>query len=315
MPCYHPLSAGKLPGGKILFGTGIGSFPAGTKPLSLPCGKCIGCRIEKSRQWAVRIMHEAELHEANCFITLTYNDENLPADSSLSVRALQLFWKRLRKRVAPVKFKFFAAGEYGDPARGEREWNPHYHACVFGYAFPDKFKTGRKNGFDLFESDTLAAAWPFGHHSIAELTFESAQYVAGYVTKKINGAKASEHYGKRIPEFGTMSRGGRQSGRGGIGADWFSRFSGDVYPADEVIVRGKSCKPPRYYDEGLKEQDPYLAELVALARDDSQAVASQAVAVRGCRGKVVHPSRNPYGLESREKKVKAEKKLYERKNK
>lgn len=254
-------------------------------------------------------MHESECHEANCFITLTYADENLPEHNSLSKRDLQLFWKSLRQKISPVKIKYFAAGEYGDPEKGSRLFNPHYHAAVFGYGFPDKYKVGRKNGHDIYESQILNGAWQFGGATIAELTFESAQYICGYVTKKINGEKAAAHYGKRIPEFGTMSRGGRRKGRGGIGSSWLDRHFGDVYPSDEVIVKGKSCKPPRYYDVALENESPLLAELVSLGREYRQTTSSETVTV-GERRFEVNPGDNKPRLQVREKYAKAKQELY-----
>ena len=131
MTCYHPLECWRVDGqSKLAF----------VKPrealirekLEVPCGQCIGCRLERSRQWAVRCIHEAQLHKDNCFITLTYNDEHLPSPPSLSVRDFQLFMKRLRKRFGKG-IRFFHCGEYG-----EKYGRPHYHACLFGFDFPDR---------------------------------------------------------------------------------------------------------------------------------------------------------------------------------
>ena len=81
--------------------------------LELPCGQCIGCRLERSRQWAMRCLHEASLHENNAFITLTYDDSNLPRGGSLDYSDFQKFMKRLRKRIGR-KVSFYCGGEYGD---------------------------------------------------------------------------------------------------------------------------------------------------------------------------------------------------------
>jgi hypothetical protein len=112
-------------------------------PIKVACGQCIGCRLERSRQWAIRCVHEASLHEHNSFITLTYNDENLPADGSLDVRHWQLFMKRLRKRHGSG-IRYFHCGEYGSKHR-----RPHYHACLFGLDFPDKKLWMMRNGIPL----------------------------------------------------------------------------------------------------------------------------------------------------------------------
>jgi len=216
--------------------------------MTLPCGRCIGCRLERARQWAVRIMHESQMHDSNCFITLTYAPEHLPKDGSLSVSACQSFLKRLRSRVSPVKIRFFLCGEYG-----ENFERPHYHAIIFGYDFPDKVKM-ISAGSPIFTSETLDDCWGMGYTSIGSVTFDSASYVANYATKKVTADKpyidrlgrrqpsAKEHYQGRHPEFILMSR------RPGIGRHWIEKFQADVYPSDEIIVNEHISKPPRYYD-------------------------------------------------------------------
>lgn len=135
MPCYKPVKAfyGKrLPSGKreIVFSSKLADSFIN---LSLPCGNCVGCRLERARQWAMRCVDEASLHVENSFITLTFSDKHLPANRSLDVSIFQKFMKRLRKEVEPVKLRFFHCGEYG--AKTSR---PHYHALIFGFGFPDK---------------------------------------------------------------------------------------------------------------------------------------------------------------------------------
>ena len=120
MPCYHPIPGYRAkstnPSGKrsIVFNLseGFKNFA-----VSVPCGRCIGCRLERARQWSIRCIHEASLYEANCFVTLTYDDDNLPLDGSLRPRDMVLFLKRLRKRFGPG-IRFFQCGEYGDKSSG-----------------------------------------------------------------------------------------------------------------------------------------------------------------------------------------------------
>lgn len=261
MPCYHPLEGYRSGTGGITFG----ALNSGTGlPMRLPCGRCIGCRLERSRTWAMRMMHESKLHDHNCFLTLTYSDDHLPESGSLDRKAFPLFMKRLRK--SGVKARYFHCGEYGD-----NTGRPHYHACLFGHAFQDDRKHWtNRNGLPVWRSDELERLWPFGHSEIGSLTFESAAYVARYVTKKITGDRAESHYecvnpltGELYqiePEYATMSR------RPGIGAGWFEKFSTDVFPSDEVIVNGKPCKPPRYYDERLRASDPEQFERIRASR-------------------------------------------------
>src|SRR4051794_29862641 len=100
MPCFRPLKGYRArvtnpDTGKrsIVFNARKGFNDL---PVDLPCGQCIGCRLERSRQWAIRCSHEAKLHEENCFITLTYAPEHLPPGGTLVVKDFQDFMKRLR---------------------------------------------------------------------------------------------------------------------------------------------------------------------------------------------------------------------------
>lgn len=215
----------------------------------------MGCRLAKAGEWAMRIQHEAKLHDANSFVTLTYNDLFLPDTYSVSVKALQLFMKRLRKALGNERVRFFGCGEYG-----EENLRPHYHVMIFGYDFPDK-KPWRKTGSGhlTYISEELAKIWPFGHHEIGNVQIESAGYVARYCMKKITGKEAAAHYnrihpltGEQVqvsPEFITMSR------RPGLGEGWFTRYATDAFPSDFVIVDGQKKQPPRYYMKLLKRQE------------------------------------------------------------
>lgn len=249
MACYSPLKAWRIwfEGKWQMVFKPVGDprdWIQGVNFFDLPCGRCIGCRLERSRQWAVRCVHEAFLHDCNSFLTLTYSPANLPEGGTLVLRDLQLFLKRLRKRFSGVSVRFFACGEYGESFA-----RPHYHVVLFGFDFPDKVFFKVDGGNTLYTSAILSDLWPFGFCLIGDCTFESCAYVARYITKKQFGASAEDYYAGRKPEFVTMSR------RPGIGHGWISKFTSDVYPYDEVIVRGKACKPPRYYDEFLRLTD------------------------------------------------------------
>jgi hypothetical protein len=270
MPCFSPMQAIKLgvkANGKLaihIYKTRFKNWSAVHKDvdLLLPCGVCVGCRLERSRQWAVRCVHEASLYERNCFVTLTFNDKSLlerEAPMSLDIRDFQLFMKRLRFEFGNG-IRFFHCGEYGDRFR-----RPHYHACIFNFDFPDKFFWKESNGCRLYTSEILSRLWPFGFSSIGDVTFESAAYVARYIMKKEYGKRADEHYlivdedtGEgyfRKPEYTSMSR------RPGIGSKWFDKFYKDCYPNDYVVMLGRGkCRPPRYYDSKfeLLHEDVYL---------------------------------------------------------
>ena len=259
MPCYHPLHAvqsltpNKAGVREISFKK-MPSVPYGFEAVDLPCGQCIGCRLERSRQWALRCVHEADLHEDNSFITLTYSDDFLPKNGSLVKDDFQRFMKRLRKKVG-VKIRFFHCGEYGSTT-----YRPHYHAILFGYQFPDLELLKVVNDVRVYTSELLAKVWGKGFVTVGEMTFESAAYVARYVLKKVNGPMAEKHYKGRLPEYVTMSR------RPGIAHDWFRLRLTDVYPHDYVVSRGFKSRPPRYYDKLLGDDFPYTLETIKNAR-------------------------------------------------
>lgn len=227
--------------------------------MMVPCGQCLGCRLERSRQWAVRCVHEASLYDRNSFLTLTYSEDNLPRDLSLNLSHFQLFMKRLRKSVAPKRVRFYHCGEYG-----EREQRPHYHALLFGHDFEDKKYFSERGGNKVYTSDELSSLWKLGHAVVGDVTFDSAAYVARYVMKKVTGPSAEDHYFGRRPEYTTMSR------RPGIGAKWFEKYASDVYPHDRVVVRGVAGRPPRFYDSILEKSDPALLAVLKEKREKSE---------------------------------------------
>jgi len=235
------------------------------RPLTIPCGQCVGCRLERSRQWAVRCVHEASLHEDNCFITLTYNNESLPEDGSLNKKHFQDFMKRLRKKYKNKKIRYYHCGEYGD-----KNFRPHYHAIIFGLEFDDQKLFTVNNGEKLYTSEKLEKLWPFGFSTIGTVTFESAAYVARYVMKKVNGKNAKNHYERvdsntgeiysLVPEYNTMSR------RPGIAAGWFDKYKDDVYPSDNIHLREKTFRPPKFYDKMYEHLMPNEMEKIKTQR-------------------------------------------------
>lgn len=228
---------------RLSFRPGVGTA------VNLPCGQCQGCRLERAKQWAVRIMHEAQMHESNCFITLTYSPEKEPYGRTLVKRHVQLFFKKLRKHLGPeTPVRYFMCGEYGSLNQ-----RPHYHAIVFGYDFPDKLPFKVERGNVLSISPLLDKLWGFGLSSVGALSAKSAAYCARYSLKKVQGEEAERHYEhcvegtgelvQRQPEYVAMSL------KPGIGKAWFERFGSDVFPSDQVVIGGAAGKPPRYYDQ------------------------------------------------------------------
>lgn len=260
MPCYHPVrgyrsrvvnaDTGKRP---IVFAVKDGFADL---PVDVPCGRCIGCRLERSRSWAVRCVHEALLHVDTCFITLTFSDDYIEKKQTLALEDFQKFLKRLRKKISPQKVRYFHCGEYGKQLQ-----HPHHHACLFGWRPYDLELWSVRDGVRLYRSVTLEELWPYGHSTVGDVTFESAAYVARYVMKKITGEPSQKHYAGKKPEYCTMSR------RPGIGDGWIKKYKSDVYPDDHVIVKGFPVKVPKFYDAKLELTDPTLyAKTVAIRK-------------------------------------------------
>lgn len=209
-------------------------------------------------------MHEAQLHGTEtCFVTLTYDDDHLPPNGLLVPRDLQLFFKRLRKRIAPGAVRFLACGEYGETTQ-----RPHYHALLFGWRPPDMVKFRERRGTVTYTSEILADLWGNGHCTVGNVSLESASYVSQYVLKKQKGKTETEVIDKETGEVFSQSPFLRMSRNPGLGARWFERFSGDVYPRDEVILNGRHFKVPRYYDSKLEAINPDVFQDVKAARKE-----------------------------------------------
>lgn len=265
MSCFNPLEGwraldknenGKYP---LVFNKKDANLLA---PVKIACNHCWGCRLDRSKNWAVRCMAEAQLHKENCFITLTFSPENQKA--SLDVKTFQLFMKKLRKKYSDKTIRFFHCGEYGDLGLA------HHHAILFGLDFKDKYLWKVNNNVKLYRSPELEKLWQFGFSTVGACTFETCAYVARYIMKKINVSDQSyeegttqkelqkngfnPHYlrvdidtGEVIqlkPEYITMSR------RPGVAHDWVLKYHTDVYTTDSVLIRdGIKVRPPKYYDQ------------------------------------------------------------------
>lgn len=239
-------------------------WPTGAKLVPIPCGQCIGCRLERSRQWAVRLVKELKSHDTASFLTLTYDDKHVPLvgtslKMTLNKEDIQKFLKRLRFEISPRKIRYFQCGEYG-----ETYGRPHHHMILFGEDFLKDRVPARKSraGFPQWSSPTLTRLWGKGEALIAAVTFESCAYVARYSLKKHLGPGAKLLYAGKMPEYVTMSR------RPGIGADYLTEFISDVYPSDEVAILGRpSCLPPKYFDKLLEKVDPELFAKIKAKRE------------------------------------------------
>lgn len=257
MPCFHPVKAFRSleRGESGRYGVTFNSTKALIEGSSfeVPCGKCMGCRVDKSREWAARCVHEAQMHHNNCFLTLTFNDDKLPEDYSIRIRDMQLFMKRFRDKTK-ARVSYYYVGEYGD-----REDRPHYHALIFGYDFDDKKLFTIKNKKRIYTSEKLTELWPFGFSTTAEVNYQTAAYCARYAMKKIGGDMAAEHYMRVHPVTGKLHRVepefAKQSTRPAIGKRWFEKYKSDVFPSDFIIVDGKKHPVPKYYLKLLAEEE------------------------------------------------------------
>lgn len=242
MPCAEPREAWRpAAGGPIHFNQP--TAPRAYNKIKIPCGNCILCRQEQARQWGVRITHEAQQWDESAFITLTYNEENIPPHNSLRYEDLQKFWKRLRKK---YELRYYAVGEYGDASL-----RPHYHACIFGLAFTANRQIMRKEPSLLWTNAELEEAWGLGYVSVGALNFQTAQYTASYVLKKL---RTGQQYVRTDEETGELIRleQPRAFMSRNLARDWHRRFGEYVTAHDLVVINGRKQKPPKAYDRWLE---------------------------------------------------------------
>lgn len=264
MPCYKPCDAWHSATGGITFrrssSTGI--------PIQIPCGQCIGCRLDKQRDWAVRIDHEARQHPHSVFLTLTYTDENLPAHGSLSLSHCQLFLKRLRKHYAPHRYRYILNGEYGP-----QTLRPHYHVILFNHFSADRklWAPSDKQGYGAsYTAPTLEQIWGLGRVIEQDYCPGNGRYIASHCVKRLSAERAAPllervnpytgEINSVLPEFWTMSR------RPGIGAGYFSRHGAALWTHDNVIYDGRPVTVPKYYDRLRDHHDAKRMENVRYSR-------------------------------------------------
>lgn len=192
--------------------------------MQVPCGRCINCRLNRASEWSNRIQLEARLHKDVYFCTLTYNEKNLPKNGTLVKKDLQDFFKRLRREVEPLKFRYYSVGEYG-----EQYHRPHYHFILFGIPF-------------TLLRQSIQKTWLFGFFRVDNFGNGAAQYVSRYVTKKLTGDKSKLYKDKGIiPEFSLMSR------RPGIGYGWLEQKKDLIKKEKCIKIRNKVVPIPRYF--------------------------------------------------------------------
>lgn len=244
--------------------------------LTVPCGKCIGCYVNNTRQWAIRCHLEDQAHEKACVVTLTFAEKYLPP--TLRKSDIKDYLKRVRSRIAhkdkrdgktPRKVKHFACGEYGD-----KRGRPHYHVILFGISKNEademqkrtKTVTARRARgksatashtrkrariAEAAKPDAVSRAWPLGNVHSDALSPAAIAYVAGYVNKKRSQQKAADPH-ERIskdgecyryqPPFRLMSL------RPGIGQAAREKFASSW--RSKAVWQGVEVAVPKYLHEG-----------------------------------------------------------------
>lgn len=250
--------------------------PGAYEYIKIPCGKCVGCRSNKAREWATRAYHESQMHDDNCFITLTYADDcSLVLDDPLCLYSLrykhfQLFMKRLRKEYFGDKIRFIVSGEYGS-----KSGRAHWHSILFGFDFPDKKLETVNKGYRHYSSETLSKLWPYGLVDIANVDYGCCQYVAQYVLKKLPDMDDPVYLdidgqllelAERCPEMVHMSN------RRGIGFEWYEKYGEQAVLNQQILVKNydKTIKvrPPRYYEKLFDFENPIKMEEIRQLRTD-----------------------------------------------
>ena len=283
MSCYHPLigidTGEKTASGKVKYWIRKREDSADfqkeielNKHILIPCGHCIGCRLDYSRSWADRMMLELETAGKGIFVTLTYDNEHCPWTQfdeegypifgTLDKRDCQLFMKKLRSRFDGkdgrpfVKIRFFLAGEYGPSTK-----RPHYHAIIFGLGLSDFYDLvphGRNElGQQYFISDMLSSIWSNGFVLLSDVSWKTCAYVARYITKKLNGYSSIEYSERNVvPEFSLMSR------KPGIGREYLELHP-DCLDKENIYISTE--------EDGLKIQIPkyYYKQLISDAKNNT----------------------------------------------
>lgn len=270
MPCFHPLTRVTNVALNLDTGKEIG-YVRSYIPLEkrdpyykyqdIPCGQCIGCRLDYSRKWADRLMMEAKNHKHTWFITLTYNDFNLPLGEkyvpTLKKKDVQLFMKRLRKAIEPVKVRFYCSGEYG-----EESFRPHYHLILFGLELTDlKFYKVNELHQPYYTSEFLSRCWQDkGYVVIAPASYETMLYTSRYVTKKLKGFERVFYDQQKIePPFSLMSR------KPGIAGN---NFNIDIMLDEHIMLpEGRKANHPRYFQKLLEREYPDFYDVYKCERD------------------------------------------------
>jgi hypothetical protein len=241
-------------------------------------------------------MAEARDHEENSWITLTYDDDNLPMHGSLSRDDVTKFFKRYRHHLGDTRIRYFGCGEYG-----EKRSRPHYHFCIFGHMPTDLVGDGvSSKGHPIWISPWLEDIWQKGRVQVAELSPDAAAYTARYSLKKVVGKYADEvdpetglkPYEKIDLITGEIVEVAPEmmfcSTHPGIGKAYYERFKSDLFPRGTAIYKGREVPVPEYFWKLLRVENPELYDALKVERS---LLAKQSAA---------HPDNSPRRLADRE---------------
>lgn len=277
MRCLKPRTVGFKDDGKTIAWSQK-NYNKEFATFQLPCSKCLECRLEYARQWAVRCVHEAKMYENNSFITLTYDDDHL-LSPRLQYKDFQEFiaklrdklfrdqlnkmypndpqdtqrfkWKQLTKETRKqiydqICIGYFVTGEYGDQRK-----RPHWHVIIFNWCPKDlEFAYQNDRGDRVFHSKLLTQLWGKGRTDLGSVTFESAGYVARYAAKKLV-------HGPDGHSYQPISR---KSSKQAIGKRFLERYWEDIFNHGHVVLLTKKgdvkTSIPRYYEKWLAKHKP-----------------------------------------------------------
>nr|UXQ87944.1 MAG: replication initiation protein [Microvirus sp.] len=268
MGCHKPIYGYKTKSGQVGFSE-AGFAQAASPKFPLPCGRCTGCRLARSLEHSIRCMHEAQTHTENTAVTLTYDNHHLPPNGELNHKDFQIFIRALRDRTH-LRLRYFMCGEYG-----EKNNRPHFHAILFGYEFPDKYKWRFRRGKTDYRSNILDKVWARGHAEIMPVTRQTTQYIARYIMKKQSADLNFENQPHHVdPETGEIKAKQQEyvkmSLKPGLGAAWLEKYEKDIFPADTCIIEdGKKVPVPKYYRTLMQRKYPVHADILARKRTEN----------------------------------------------
>lgn len=204
-----------------------------------PCGRCIPCKINRSRVWQARILLENMTCRKSSFVGLTYDGGKKEDVKNLDPSDLTKFIKRLRKVISPLPLRYLAVGEYGD-----KKGRPHYHLCLFNIGWSRK------------ERELIKEVWGLGIVSAGWISNGSARYMVNYIIKGMNW-EGERRLDGRYPEFMRVSKGSKKE-PGGLGYNAIVQIAKKIKKKDTGIINsvyiGKRKYPiGRYLTRKLNE--------------------------------------------------------------